>query len=346
MKLATEIDHLKSRIEVPLDRIQILDRMGYDFVFTSENTGSDVMTPLGFVLGSTQRIGVGTSIAVTAARSPAATASAFLTLAQLGGASRPVIAGIGNSSPGRSEGWHGRRWGSPGNKLRDYVAIMRKVFAGEFPLTHEGPEISVPYRGTGGVAVEPLSGLQAPNLQIPIMLGTGAESMIELTAEIADGWLSLGFAPGMMTTYRPMLEAGFARAGRTKTLDDFEIWSHVDVIVSDDVEEAMKPFKAFTALHAGGWAKSGKTRNIYAHQMIWRGYAKEQQRIEELYLAGRVDEAAAAVPDEYIDDGWLVGPISRIAERARRWRDAGPTGLIIRAENPDVYGPIEKAVRG
>lgn len=345
MKLATEIRHLLPRIRVPLDTIRMLDRIGYDVVFTSENTGSDVMTPLGYVLAATERIGVGTSLAVTSARSPAAAASAFLTLSQLGD-DRLVLAGIGNSSPGRAEGWHGRAWGRPASRLRDYVAIMRKIFAADFPLAHRGRDISVPYVGPDAHGVASMSGLQEARPDIPILLGTGGPEMIRLTAEIADGWLSLGFAPGMMDVYRPLLEEGFARAAQPKSLADFAIWSHVDVIVADDVRAAMRPFKAFTALHAGGWTKGGAGRNIYADQMIWRGYGDAQRRIEELYLAGRAEEAAEAVPDEYIDDGWLIGPVGRIAERAKRWRDAGPTGLIIRTDQPEVYAPIKRAIDG
>lgn len=345
MKLATEIDHLRPRIDVPIERIKKLDRMGYDAVFTSENTGSDVMTPLGYILGFTDRIGVGTSIAVTAARSPAATATAFLTLAQLGG-SRRVLAGIGNSSPLRAEGWHGHRWGKPATRMRDYVEIMRKVFRGDYPLTHPGKEIAVPYAETDGLGVDAMSGILEPNPNIPIYLGTGSEKMVELTAEIADGWLSLGFAPGMMETYKPMLEKGFAKAGNNKSLDNFEIWSHIDVNVCEDIKQAMWPFKVFTAKLAGGWPVSGNQENIYKYQMIWRGYAEAQARIEELFRAGHEDEAAQAVPDEYIDDGWLLGSVERIAARAKRWRDCGPTGLIIRSQSDEVFGPIEKAIRG
>jgi len=341
MQLATEISQLQHRFEVPVEKLKLVDRLGYDLVFTSENTGSDIFTPLGYVLACTGRIGVGASLAVTAARSPACTASSFLTLSHMG-RGRTVLAGIGNSSPTRSEGWHGRPWGRPQARLRDYVAIMRKVFAGDFPLQYEGAALSQPYAGPDASNTAPMSGLLEPRPDIPIMLGTGSPAMVRMTAEIADGWLSLGFAPGMMDVYRPMLEEGFARAARPKTLADFQIWSHVDVRVSDDVKAAFQPFKAFTAQMVGGFKQLGK--DVYKDQMVWRGYPEAAERVQELFLAGRLEEAAAAVPDDYIDDGWLVGPIPRIAERARRWRDAGPTGLVIRCDDLDVFAPIKRAL--
>jgi F420-dependent oxidoreductase-like protein len=343
MQLATEISQLQHRFEIPVEKLKLVDRLGYDLVFTSENTGSDVFTPLGYVLACTERIGVGASLAVTAARSPACTASSFLTLSHIG-KGRTVLAGIGNSSPTRAEGWHGRPWGRAQARLRDYVAIMRKVFAGDFPLSYEGAALSQPYAGPDATGAQPMSGLMEPRPDIPILLGTGAPKMVRMTAEIADGWLSLGFAPGMMNTYRPMLEEGFARSAKPKSLETFQIWSHVDVAVSDDVKAAMRPFKLFTARMVGGFKQLGK--DVYKDQMVWRGYPEAAERVQELFLAGREDEAADAVPDDYIDGGWLVGPIPRIAERARRWVGAGPTGLVIRCDNLDVFAPIKKAVDG
>ncbi len=343
MQLATEISQLQRRYEIPHEKIRLVDRIGYDVVFTSENTGSDIFTPLGYVLAMTERIGVGASIAVTAARSPACTANSFMTLHYMG-KGRTVLAGIGNSSPTRAEGFHGFPWGRPQARLRDYTAIMRKVFEADFPLRYHGRDMSVPYAGPGALGRESMSGLLDPVPDIPILLGTGAPKMVEMTAEIAEGWLSLGFAPGMMDVYRPMLEAGFARAKKPKSLKDFQIWSHVDVLVSNDIREAMKPFKLFTANMVGGFKQLGK--DVYKDQMVWRGYPEAAERVQDLYLAGRIEEAAAAVPDEYIDDGWLIGDIPRIAERAKRWVGAGPTGLVIRCDNLDVFEPIKRAIDG
>lgn len=351
MKLATEIAWNNPHFSIPVERIQYLDKLGYDVVFSAEAHGSDALTPLGYVLGITNNIGVGTCIAQVWGRTPVVTAMAFQTLAAMAG-ERPVVVGLGNSNPASVESWHGVSWEKPAPRMRDYVEIMRKAFAGE-PVSHAGPSLSVPV-GEAQVAMAPLLETRP---DVPILLGAGSETMIKLTAEIGDGWMPLGFALGMMDVYKPFLKEGFTRAAkskkRNKTLADFDIWAHLDVIVSDDIEAAMRPFKEFTARYAGGWSSASDAPNIYKNQMVWSGYGDAQARIEELYTAGHHAEAADAVPDEYIDARFLLGPMARIAERAMLWRDAGPTGLIIRPEqNPGATDPLEiydvvmRAIRG
>ena len=341
MKLASEIKWQQTRFELPLRRVQRLDELGFDAIFTAEAHGSDALTPLAYIAGLTKRIGLGTAIAQIAARSPTALAMAYQTIDVLGGGDR-VIAGLGNGTPNSVEGWHGRRTGSPYWTMRDYVAIMRQTFERRGPVRHRGREISVPYGDAeSSAAREPL---METNPRLPIVLGTGTETMIRLTAQIADGWIPLGFAPGMMRVYGPWLEEGFRRAGGSKGFDDFEIWVHLDVEVSDDVRAAMKPFKAFAARYVGSWASVGNQTNIFKNQMIWRGYADVADRIEELYQAGRQEEAEQAVPDEYIDEGWLVGPLERIEKRLKAWLDSGATGLIVRTENDEVFERFARVV--
>jgi len=348
MKLATEISQLQYSFEVPEAKLKLVDRLGYDLVFASENAGSDIFTPLAYSLAITERLGVGTSLAVTSARSPACTASTFLTLKHLA-RDRLVVAGIGNSGIGRIEGWHGMPWAKGSARLVDYTEILRKMFDGDYPLRHEGDYASVPYRGADAQYQGPtLGGLLEPREGIPILWGTGGRERIILTAQHADGWLTLGFGLGMMQTYQPLLEEGFARAARPKSLKDFEIWSHIDVIVSNDVKGAMQPFKEWTVRMVGGRGGNigGGRRSVYADQMVWSGFSEAAERVMDLVDSGRREEAAAAVPNEYIDGRFLIGPIDRIEERARMWRDAGPTGLIIRSEYLDVFQPIKRAIDG
>lgn len=354
MKLAVEIHWMTRRFSIPVERIRLAERLGYDVVFTAEAHGSDALTPLGFVLGITDRIGVGTHIANMYARSPTATAMAFQTLSAMGKHKREIVAGIGVSNVTTAEAWHGRPWTSPLALTRDYVAIMRSAFQGDAPISHRGRAVSVPLEQDGVTdGPPPMAPLMETNPNIPIVVGSGAEAMITLTAEIADGWTPMGFAPGMMSVYKPMLEAGFKRAKTPKSLDNFAIWACIDVIVSDDVEAAMKPFKEFTARYVSGISASPRAKNIYKNQMIWCGYEAEQKRVEELWRAGHHREAAEAVPDAYIDNRFLFGPVARIKERAKRWRDAGATGYIIRPEqNPDaadqleIYEIVARALRG
>src|SRR6187455_950792 len=158
------------------------------------------------------------------------------------------------------------------------------------------------------------------NPNIPIYLATGGETMVKLTAEIADGWLPMGFVPGAMEEYGPWLEEGFRRAGNGKSLKDFTIHASVHVEIDSDVKGALARLKPEVALYVGGMGH--KDKNFHKEMMIRRGFKAAADRIQELYLAHRKEEAAAAVPDEWVDGRSLVGPPDRIKERYKAWADS------------------------
>jgi alkanesulfonate monooxygenase SsuD/methylene tetrahydromethanopterin reductase-like flavin-dependent oxidoreductase (luciferase family) len=172
------------------------------------------------------------------------------------------------------------------------------------------------------------------NPRLPIWLGTGTEANVKLTAEIADGWLPLGFVPRLMPMLRPWLEEGFRRAGGAKGFADFEIQPRVEVAITDDVGPALARMKPRVALYVGGMGHRDK--NFHKEMMIRRGFGDAAQRIQELFLAKHKDEAEAAVPDEFCDEMSLVGPPARIRERYRAWADCGITGLTITTEQPEA----------
>jgi F420-dependent oxidoreductase-like protein len=246
-----------------------------------------------------------------------------------------VIAGLGVSGPQIVEGWYGQPWGKPYWRIRDYVAIMRKVFERKEPVAHQGREISLPYTGPGALGVgKPLTSILHMNPGLPIWLGTGTEANVKLTAEIADGWLPLGFVPRLMPMLRPWLEEGFRRAGGGKGFADFEIQPRVEVAITDDVRGALARMKPRVALYVGGMGHRDK--NFHKDMMVRRGFGDAAQRIQELFLAKRKDEAVAAVPDEFCDEMALVGPPARIRERYRAWADCGITGLTITTAQPEA----------
>ncbi|HVH18972.1 MAG TPA: LLM class F420-dependent oxidoreductase [Myxococcota bacterium] len=334
MKLGLAIEWAGAEVAVPVARVQLAERLGFDSVWSAEAYGQDAFTPLAFLAAHTRRIRLGTAVVQVAARTPAATAMAAQTLEGLAGRGR-VVLGLGLSGPQIVEGWYGQPWGRPARRLRDTVAILRKVFAREAPVRHEGAEISLPYTGPGALGLgKPLRSILHTNPALPIWLGTGSQAMVTLTAEIADGWLPFGFAPGMLPTYLPWLEEGFRRAGGGKSLARFEIQAGCHVTVTDDVEAGLARQKPMTALYVGGMGH--KDVNFHKDMMARRGYPEAAARIQELFLAGRREEAVAAVPDEYLDEGGLVGPLPRIRERFGRWLDSGATGLTIFSERDDV----------
>jgi alkanesulfonate monooxygenase SsuD/methylene tetrahydromethanopterin reductase-like flavin-dependent oxidoreductase (luciferase family) len=172
------------------------------------------------------------------------------------------------------------------------------------------------------------------NPRLPIWLGTGTEANVKLTAEIADGWLPLGFVPRLMPMLRTWVEEGFRRTGGGKGYGDFEIQPRAEVNITDDVKGALARMKPRVALYAGGMGHRDK--NFHKDMMIRRGFGDAAQKIQELYLAKRKDEAVAAVPDEFCDEMSLVGPAGRIRERYKAWADSGITGLTLVTDQPEA----------
>ncbi len=333
MKLGIGIGYSGAQLRIPVERIQLAEKLGYDSVWTAEAYGSDAITPLAFLAGKTSRIRLGTGIIQLAARTPAATAMSAATVDQLAGGNR-FICGLGVSGPQIVEGWYGQPWGKPNTRIRDYVAIMRKIFERKAPVSHAGKEIALPYTGPGAMGIgKPLMSILHPNPKIPIWLGTGTEANVKMTAEIADGWLPLGLVPSNWKMYQGWIEEGFKRAGNGKSWKDFEIQASSAVIITDDVRGALARIKPNVALYVGGMGH--KSINFHNQMMVRRGYADAAARIQELYLAGRKAEAADAVPDEFVDEGALVGPPARIRERYKEWTTQVPiTGLTINGEAP------------
>jgi F420-dependent oxidoreductase-like protein len=342
MKLGLSIGYSRAQLEIPVKLVQRAEELGYDSVWTAEAYGSDAVTPLAYLAALTKRIKLGTGIMQLAARTPANAAMSAATVDAMAGGGR-FIAGIGVSGPQIVEGWYGQPWGRPYYRMKDYVAIMRKIFAREAPVTHDGREIALPYTGPGSAGLaKPLKSILHMN-PIPIYLATGSESTVKLTAEIADGWLPMGFVPGAMAEYRPWLEEGFRRAGNGKGFADFAIHASVHVEVDSDVKAALDRLKPEVALYVGGMGH--KTKNFHNDIMVRRGFGDAAKRIQELYLAKRKDEAIAAVPDEWVDHKSLVGPAARIKQRYRAWEDSGADSLSVRSHQLEAIEVMAQAAR-
>lgn len=334
MKLGISVGYSGAQMSLPIDKILLAERLGYDSVWTAEAYGSDAITPLAYIAALTSKIRLGTGIIQVAARTPAATAMEVQTVDALAGGGR-VIAGLGVSGPQIVEGWYGQPWGQPYYKLRDYMQIMKKIFAREEPVTHEGREYQLPFHGERALGIgKPLKSILHTNPDLPIWLGSGSESNVRLAAQYGDGILPLGFIPRRMPEYMAWIEEGFERAGGGKSMKDFEIQAGVSVTVTDDIAAALRRQKAGVALYVGGMGH--RDMNFHKNQMIQRGYGEAAERIQELYLAGRKAEALEEVPDEYLDEGSLVGPVARIKERWPQWRDSGVTGLTINSDQPET----------
>jgi F420-dependent oxidoreductase-like protein len=256
------------------------------------------------------------------------------TIDALAGGGRMIV-GLGVSGPQIVEGWYGQPWGKPYWRLRDYIQIMQKIFAREEPVTHDGREYQLPFTGEGTIGLgKPLTSILHTNPDLPIYLGSGSEATVKLTAELCDGWLPMHFVPGRMAHFRPWIEEGFRRANTVdgelvgnKGWQDFDIVAQCPVQITDDVESIFRRAKGNIALYAGGMGH--KDVNFHNQHMVQRGYADVAARVQELYLAGHKQEAADAIPDEYVDDAGLYGSPERISQRYLNWADSGVTGMNI-----------------
>ena len=340
MKLGLDLGYSGARYALPMERILLAEQLGFDTVWTAESYGTDAFTPLAFIAARTTRIRLGTGIAQVAARTPANCAMVAQTLDALAGKGR-VIVGLGVSGPQVVEGWYGQPWGKPMERLRDYVAILRKIWRRAEPVVHDGAEIHLPYAGPGATGLgKPLKSILHGNPDIPIVLGASTPAAIRQAGEIADGWLTMHVTPQNLPGRLKLLSEGLARRADGRRLEDLEVIGHAQAVVTDDIKAALDAARPLVALYIGGMG--AKDKNFHKDAMVERGFAAEADRIQELYLAGRKAEAAAAVPDAYLDDGALIGPPARIAERFVRWRDAGFTQVRLGDPAPEAIEAVAK----
>jgi F420-dependent oxidoreductase-like protein len=308
------------------------ERLGFDCVWTSEAWGADAITPLAWIAARTERIGLGTAIAQMPARTPTATAMAAATLDQLSGGR--VRLGLGTSGPQVVEGWHGQPWGKPLRRTREYVEIVRTALA-RHTVEHHGEHYDIPFSGDGATGLgKPLKLLLRPlRPSIPIYLAAIGPRNVELAAEIGDGWLPIFFSPDRAAdVHGPHLDAGFAaRGGRPA---GFDVAPLVPVVLADDVEAARQFLKPLLALYIGGMG--ARDANFYNRLACRYGYEAEAATIQDLYLDGRKNDAAAAVPDALVDEVALVGGRDRIAARVEAWRESGATSLNVQARQPEA----------
>ena len=309
------------------------ERCGLHSVWTSEAYGSDAVSPLAWIGGRTTSIKLGTAIMQMPARSPATTAATVATLDLLSGGR--VLLGLGTSGPQVAEGWHGQAWGKPLTRTREYVDIVRAILRREEPLEHHGAHYDIPYSGPDATGLgKPLKLIvHPPRADVPIYLAAIGPKNVALAAEIGDGWLPIFFSPERFAdTHRPMLEEGFARRGGRP--EGWDLAAHVPVVVTDDLAAGRDFLKPVLALYVGGMGAKGK--NFYTRLAERYGYAEAAATIQDLYLAGKKNEAIAAVPDALVDEVALVGDRARIADRLAAFRDCGVGTLILHARQPEA----------
>jgi F420-dependent oxidoreductase-like protein len=296
------------------------ESVGYDSVWAAEAYGSDTATVLAWIAAQTERIRIGSAIFQMPARSPAMVAMTAATLDQLSGGR--MLLGIGSSGPQVAEGWHGQRFAKQLSRTKEYVEIVRKALARE-RLEYAGETYVLPLPDGPGKALKlTISPVQD---QIPIYIAAIGPKNTQLVGEIADGWLPLFFSPEHVSQARSLLEEGAARSGRS--LEQFDIAPSVQVAIDDDIDRARDIMRPFLALYIGGMGS--RKQNFYNALVERYGFEDAAREIQDLYLEGKKQEAAAAIPAELIDITTLAGPREHVKERLSVYRDAGVGTLIV-----------------
>jgi F420-dependent oxidoreductase-like protein len=294
---------------------QEAERLGFDSVWTAEAYGSDAISPLAWIGARTSRIKLGTGIVQISARTPACVAMTAMTLDHLSGGR--LILGLGVSGPQVVEGWYGQPFPKPLARMREYVTLLRLMLKREAPVTFEGEHYQLPLRGGSGLG-KPLKLITRPlRDHVPIYLGAEGPKNIAMATELCDGWLPLYYSP-----YRPEVYAESLRGAKP----GFEVACPVTVNVNDDLATALLPVKYMLAFYIGGMG--AKKQNFHANLVRRMGYGDAVDRIQDLFVAGHRDEAAAAVPDAFADEISLVGPKERIRERLEVWKQSPVTALL------------------
>ncbi len=303
-----------------LQIVQEAERLGYDSVWTAEAYGSDAVTILGWLAAGTTKIKLGSAIMQMPARSAAMTAMTAATLDQL--SAGRMLLGIGSSGPQVAEGWHGQRFARQLQRTREYIAVVRMALARERVEFH-GETLELPLPDGPGKALKlTIAPVQE---RIPIYLAAIGPKNTALAGEIADGWIPTLFSPEHVAEFRPLLEEGASRSGRS--LEGFDIAPTVNVCVTDDLESGRDAMRPYVALYVGGMGS--REQNFYNALVQRYGFEAAAAEVQDLYLAGKRDEAMAALPGELIDTVSLCGPRDVVRERLAVFRDAGVGTLML-----------------
>jgi F420-dependent oxidoreductase-like protein len=300
-----------------VDLVRAADRLGVDFAWSAEAWGMETIAPLAYLAPLTERIRLGTGIMQINARTPATTAMTALTMARL--TNDRFCLGLGVSGPQVVEGLHGASFDKPLARLREYIAIVRKGISAE-RVTSDGPHYQLPRPGGEGKALR-LS--MPPKPDIPIYLATLGPKMLELTGEVANGWLGTSFMADAADQVIPHLRAGAERAGRT--LADLDLQINATVEVGDDVDALIAKYRPMAAFTLGAMG-SAKT-NFYNAAYSRAGWGEMAEKVQSLWVSGDKPAAIAAVADEFVLAALFIGTETMVADRIRATVAAGITTL-------------------
>lgn len=331
MKLGLMLGYWMMGPEDPIDLVLEAERLGFDSVWTAEAYGSDCFSTLCWMGARTSKIKLGTSVMQLSARTPACAAMTATTIDHLSGGR--LILGIGVSGPQVVEGWYGQPFPKPLGRTREWIQLFRKMVSRKEPVTFDGEHYKLPHPGGSGLG-KPLKLITHPMRDyIPVYMGAEGPKNVALATEMADGWLPLFCSPETFDLYKDSLAAA---------KPDFDIAATVNVVVSDDLQQALVPIKMMLGFYLGGMGARG--RNFHLNLMERMGYGEPARKVQQLFLDGKRDEAFAAVPDELADAISLAGPPERIKDRLQAWKGTPVKTLIAATRDPAVLQLLAETV--
>ncbi len=303
------------------------ERAGFDSAWAAESYGSDAVSVLAYLAAKTETIQLGAAILQVPARQPAAAAMAGITIDTLSGGR--FIFGFGPSGPQVSEGWYGVPYEKPWGRTREYVEIVKQVVARDGRLEYEGKHFKLPLTEGEGVTGQGKAlklNVHPIRNEIPIYLGAIGRKSVELAAEVADGWIPIFFSVDKWEdAWGEHIAAGLSKSGRSR--EDFAVSPSVQVAIDGDLDAARGLVKAGLLLYLGGMGS--KKTNFYADLTRRFGFAEVADEVQSLYLDGKREEAYAAIPDELVDATAMIGTEDQVAERVKRFADAGVDRMIV-----------------
>ena len=314
-----------------VDFVREAEKLGVEFVWSAEAWGQDAVVPLAYLAACTSTIKLGTGIMQISARTPSMTAMTALTMAAV--SDDRFVLGLGASGPQVVEGLQGRPFKAPVTRMRETIEIIKLAFAGE-KLDYKGKYHQLPLPGGEGKALR-LS--QPGNDKIPIYLATLSPNALRLTGEMADGWVGTSFAPDHGASVIQTIDEGARKAGRS--VHDLDLQVGGSVAFGDDLDKLVLPRKAAMAFQLG--AMGSADHNFYNDAFKRQGYEDDAIAVQQLWLAGKRDEAARRVPNEMITGTNLLGTDEMVKERILAYKNAGITTLRLAPDGSSLAEKIE-----
>ncbi len=337
MRTATTIEASGGDWQQSVEFVLEAEKLGLDICWVAEAWGADAASPLGYLAARTHTMRLGSGIFQLGTRSPVLIAQTAMTLAQLTGGR--FLLGLGASGPQVIEGLHGAGFAHPLARMRETVEIVRQVFTGE-KLSYAGSQYQIPRPGGEGRPMR----VSLPPVSVPVYLAALSPKMLELTGEIADGWLGTSFVPEGADAYWTYLDAGLARAGRQRA--DLDICQGAEINLVDEAQlaEVVASRKKELAFSLGGMG-SGRT-NFYNDAYSRQGWADVAARVRERWQSGDRDGAASLVTDEMVLATTLIGTEDMVRARLRAWREAGVDTVRLYPAGDTLTARLDNLGRG